>query len=544
MSNFVEHGPCDKCGSSDGVGWYDDGHGTCFVCDAYYNTQGESRKVTDTTPAEAKPITPVTDVFRAIPRRGLTEDAIRKFSIDVCLDKTKDVAHRYPYFKDGQHVANKVRRRETKDFYWEGNPKGAELFGQHLFPAGCANAITVVEGEIDAPSAWMMLGSRYPVVSIPSVGHAVKAVKANFEYLNSFDKIVLCFDNDTDREDNPGQEAAKKVAELFRPGKCHILTLQQGKDASDYRQKEIPSKDFVSEWWKAKPFRPDGLKAGSGMLEEILNRPQHYSIPWPWAPLNTKTYGIRLSEFTLLMADTGVGKTSILTEVEHHLLMHPEAIELGFGVGFLHLEEPNHDTALRLLSIENNKPYHLPDTEKTAEEITEVYNRVLNNNRAIFYDHFGSNDIDEIVNKVRHMAVMGCKYIFIDHLSIIVSDQHGDERKQLDEISTKLKTLTMELNIAVVCVIHTNRSGEARGSAGPEKVANIHLSLHRDKKDPDPWRRNVLKIVVEKNRFCGRTGPCLWMFYDEITGRLTELDDVAITKYEQGLSINDADVPF
>ena len=130
MSNFVEHGPCDKCGSSDGVGWYDDGHGTCFVCDAYYNTQGESRKVTDTTPAEAKPITPVTDVFRAIPRRGLTEDAIRKFSIDVCLDKTKDVAHRYPYFKDGQHVANKVRRRETKDFYWEGNPKGAELFGQ------------------------------------------------------------------------------------------------------------------------------------------------------------------------------------------------------------------------------------------------------------------------------------------------------------------------------------------------------------------------------------------------------------------------------
>ena len=55
-------------------------------------------------------------------------------------------------------------------------------------------------------------------------------------------------------------------------------------------------------------------------------------------------------------------------------------------------------------------------------------------------------------------------------MSIIVSDQSGDERKQLDEISTKLKTMTMNLDIAVFCVIHTNRQGEARGSAGPEKV--------------------------------------------------------------------------
>ena len=97
----------------------------------------------------------------------------------------------------------------------------------------------------------------------------------------------------------------------------------------------------------------------------------------------------------------------------------------------------------------------------------------------------------------------------------------------------------MELNIAVFCVIHTNRQGEARGSAGPEKVANIHLSLHRNKKDPDEWRRNILKVEIEKNRFSGRTGPCLWLFYDEATGALMELDDEAIQKYEEGLTIND-----
>lgn len=563
MSQFLHHGPCPSCGSSDGLAWYDDGHGFCFVCHTSYNNKREkplsetdvaapAKTARPSSPTPGKPLTPLTDVFRAIPARGLTEDSIRKYQIDVNMDKSVDVAHRYPYFKDGVHVANKIRKASSKDFYWEGDPSNAELFGQHLFPPGGANAVTLVEGEIDAPSGFQLLGSRYPVVGVPSVGAAVASVKANYEYLNAFKEIVVCLDADEVkvRPDGtshfPGQAAARKIAGMFAPGKVRILTLQNGKDPSDYTQPKnnINPKVFVDEWWKAPRIRPDGLKAGSGMFEEIVRRPNHFSVPYPWAALNEKTYGLRLSEVVLLMADTGVGKTSILKEVEHFLLTHPDVTEKEYGVGFLHLEETNADTALGLLSVENSKPYHLPDTDKSDDELRGAFERVLNNERAIFYDHFGSNEIDDILRKIRFMAVMGCRYIFIDHLSIIVSDQSGDERKQLDEISTKLKMLAMELNIAIFCVIHTNRHGEARGSAGPEKVANIHLSLHRDKKDPDPWRRNVMRIEIEKNRFSGRTGPCLWLFYDETTGRLTQLDADAAARYEEGLSINDTHIPF
>jgi twinkle protein len=543
-STFLKHGPCEACGSSDGVGWYDDGHGVCFVCTAYYH--GDKPKERDKRLSEQNEqetrvsnITPPTDVFRGIPRRGLTEASIKTYGIDVCVDKSQDVAHRYPYFKNGVHVANKVRKRSVKDFYWEGSPKDAELFGQHLFQSGSAKSVTVVEGEIDAPSAFQLLGSRYPVVSVPSSGHAVKACKANYEYLNGFDEIVFNFDNDP-----AGMEAAQKCAELFAIGKVRLMSLAKGNDASDYLQSGIEPKTYVSEWWKAPKFSPTGLKAGSTMWDEIINRPSHFAIDYPWAPLNLKTYGMRLSEAVLWMADTGVGKTSVFKEIEHAILTNPEVIEKGYGVGILHLEEPNFDTALGLMSIEANKPFHLPDTPSTPEELRAAYERVLDNERAIFYDHFGSNDIEEILAKVRFMSVMGCKYIFIDHLSIIVSDHSGDERKQLDAISTRLKMLTMELDICVHCVIHTNRDGQARGSAGPEKVANLHMSLERNKDDPDPWRRNVTLIRIVKNRFCGRTGPALYLFYDEHTGRLLELDDVAITKYEAGLSINDSDIPF
>lgn len=494
-------------------------------------------------------LNPITDVFREIPKRGLTQDSIKKYQIDINLDKEVDVAHRYPYFKDGQHVANKVRKRESKDFYWEGDPKGVELFGQHLFPPGSAKAITVVEGEIDAPSAFQLTGSRYPVVSVASAGSAVKDCKRNYEYLNSFDKIVLCFDKDDAKEGPdgklfyPGQEAAQKVAQMFAPGKVAIMTLQRGKDPSDYCQNNL-AREFVKEWYDAPVQRPDGIIAGADMWDDIISERASFAVPYPWKGLQRATYGMRLSEAVLLMADTGLGKTKFFHTLELAVLNNPEVIEKGYGVGILHFEEPNRDTALHLMGTYAGKPYHLPDTEKDEGELRRVYDEVINTERLLFYDHFGSNEIESVLNKIRHMAVMGCKYFFVDHLSIIVSDQAGDERKDLDEISTKLKMLTVELDIAVLCIIHTNRQGEARGSAGPEKVANVHLLIERDKEDPDPIRRNITKITVKKCRLTGRTGPVAWVYYDPNTHQLTELDEDAVNKFEMGAPLTVGDLPW
>lgn len=535
-ASFLHHSACEGCGSSDGKAVYSDGTGYCFVCSRYYRASGAMSKEGPIPEVSQAPknaaliaVTPSPETWHAIPDRKLTRDSAALYRIDSNQDEDVDVAHRYPYYRNGVHVANKVRRRSVKDFRWEGDPSGCGLFGQQAFPAGSAKAITLVEGELDAPSVHQLSGSKYPVVAVPSTGHAVKSVKTNYEYLDSFEEIVVCFDND-----EAGQIAAKKVAELFRPGKCRILSLQQGKDPSDYLTSGVPAASFVSEWWKAPTFRPDGIVAGTSMWDVINNPPSYFSIPYPWEGLNDATYGIRTSELHLFMADTGVGKTAIFKAIAHSILTNEAVKELEYGVGFLHLEETNYDTALGLLSIHNSKPYHLPDTPRDEAELRTAYDELLNNERVLFYDHFGSNGIDEIVAKVRYMAVMGCKYIFLDHLSIIVSDQSGDERKQLDEISTKLKTLTMELDIALFCVIHTNRSGEARGSAGPEKVANNHFSLDRSKKDPDPWRRNVTTITVEKCRLTGRGGPFLWLFYDAKTGRLEEMDQDMIDIYEGG----------
>lgn len=559
-SEFLYHIECPSCGSSKTPAHavYSDGHSHCHAC-GYHTPNGTYSKGEAASYASnynrgdyeiAHDVTPVTDVFRAIPRRRLTKDSIQKYQIDINLDKDQDVAHRYPYYKDGIHVANKVRKRETKDFYWEGNSKEVELFGQHLFPPGSAKILTVVEGEIDAPSAFQLQGSKYPVVSVASAGSAIKDCKRNYEYLNSFSKIVLCFDKDEAKYKPdgtafyPGQEAAKAVASMFEPGKVAILTLEHGKDPSDYLQQDIPASDFVREWWRAPVQRPEGIVSGTDMWDDIISERTNFAVPYPWQGLQKATYGMRLSEAVLLMADTGLGKTKFFHTLALQVLNDPTVIENNYGVGMLMLEEPNRDTALHLMGTHAGKPYHLPDTERTEAELRAVYDEVINTERLLFYDHFGSNEIDAVLNKIRHMAVMGCKYFFVDHLSIIVSDQSGDERKDLDEISTKLKMLTVELDIAVLCIIHTNRQGEARGSAGPEKVANVHLLIERDKEDPDPIRRNITKLTVKKCRLTGRTGPVSWIYYDPNTHQLCELDNDAVNKFEMGAPMSVTDLPW
>lgn len=539
MSKFIRHDPCPKCGGSDSLGVYDD-HEHCFSQGCGYHKNFGDNVIEDfDEPAQSskkvkakdRKVTPLPSKTQSgIPHRELSSSTVNKYKVTVCSTDNKEAI--FPRFDhEGKHIANQVRF-EDKEFRVEGEISKAALFGQTCFQEG-GKSITITEGYYDTMAAFQLTGSRYPNVGVMSASTAQKEVVNNFEYLDSFEKIVINFDSD-----QPGQDAAKAVAQLFKPGKVVILKLDKGKDANEYLMKGW-IKEYINEWFRAPTYMPDGLQLGNDpeLLEEIIQYKEPRSVPYPWDGLNHKTYGIRTSELVLLTADTGVGKTSVMKEIEYALLMHPELQEEQAGVGFLHLEEPKRDLAMGLMSVHNSKPYHFPDVSRTEEELRDAYATVLDTDRVVIWDHFGSNDIDVVLSKIRHMAALGCRYIMVDHLSIIVSDQSGDERKQLDEISTKIKTLTMNLDIAVFCVIHINRQGQVRGSAGPEQVANIIIRLERDKKELDDWRRNVTTLTVEKNRKYGRTGVACYLFYNEITGRLEELEFELAKQYEQGGSL-------
>lgn len=533
---FIRHEACDACGSSDGKAVYED-HTYCFVCkDLKYtknnnNNNTEKKRMTKHIPLK---VCPSEDLYTELPDRGLTREVAKFFGIANLSSLDDSIEHLYPYEDSkGNIVASKIRRKDKK-FPWTGSPQEAVLFGQNKFPAGQSKFITIVEGELDAASVFQMFGMKYPVVSVKNATSAVKDCASQLKYLTQFEQVVICMDKDSakTRSDGsifyPGQEAAEKIAKLFPIGTVRVLTLEKHKDPNDYLVAG-DTNQFIREWWNAPVWSPRGIRLGSNLWDAIIARKEQSAVSYPWEFFNEKTYGIRTSEFVLLHAPTGVGKTSICKEIEHHLLTNIPDV----GVGILHIEEPNEDTALGLMSITANKPLHLPEGSEgvSVEELKEIYNVTVNTDRLVMWDHFGSNSIDEVITTIRFMVGMGCKYIFLDHITMLVSAQTGDERKQLDEAATKLKTLCMELDFALFAVIHENRSGQIRGSDGVGQLANTIVSAYRDVDNDDENIRNITQLRLTKNRFGRYTGPAAYLKYNFDTARMEELSEEEVQLY-------------
>ena len=524
-SNFVRHVPCEHCGSSDAGAIYDDGHFHCFACGV---TEGETSYTSKSDMNSApKPITMLlTGDIAPIPDRGISRATCEAFNV---MQTNGGQRQLYPYFdKAGKYVAQKVRDVEAKDFTVKGQWGEAVLFGAQLFPKG-GKYITLVEGELDALAAFQMTGSKWPVVSIRNGAQgALKDAKANYEYLESFENIVVCFDND-----EPGRKAAGEVAELFGSKAKVFKHTGDYKDACDYL-KAGKGEAFVNLWWKAETYVPDGIVAASS-LWEVVNKPEPKAEAfYPWKGLNDKLYGLRPAELVMVTAGSGLGKSQFLREILYHLLRTTK-----WNIGGMFLEESVRKTARSIMSLHANKKLHIPDTLASEEELKDAFDATLGTNRIFLFDHFGSTSADNIINRIRYLAkACDCRVIFVDHISIIISGaDNGDERKAIDNLMTRLRTLVQELEITLIAVSHLKRpngnqgheDGEAvslsqlRGSGAIAQLSDAVITLTRNSMADDPTIRHKTKVAIAKNRYTGDTGPACSLMYDLDTGRMNEV---------------------
>ena len=532
-NGFVKyHLPCPLCSSSDAVSVNADNSAYCFSCQEYireYNLEQEPTIIN--RDHEKKDFVGQSD-FAEIVDRNIKADTCKKYGVSVKIDSMGNITnHYYPYHdKQGAKIGTKTRFTKLKEFSIQGNTKYSGLFGEHLFTKN--KYVIITEGELDALSAYQMFKTdKYetPVVSIKNgITSAVKDVKNSLDWLEQFDNVIVNFDND-----EQGKEGALKVAELFSPGKCKIMHLPNDfKDASDCLSKN-KIQTYVKSFWDAKVFAPDGIINANTLFDEITKPTIKSFVQYPFEELNKITYGIRPSELVTFTAGSGLGKTQVMREIIHHIIKSTQD-----NIGLLMLEETPVITSKGLMSIEANQRLHLPDVHLSKEEMKTYFDKTIGTGRVFMFDHFGSNSIDNIVSRVRFLAKgLDCKYIVIDHVSIIVSDQsHGDERRALDEIMTRLRTLVQETGVAMMVVSHLRRPdgkgheegaatslSQLRGSASIGQLSDIVIGLERDAQNDDPDIRSTTKVRVLKNRFSGLTGPCSNLKYNNDTGRLVEV---------------------
>ena len=533
---FVKyHVACPLCNSSDAVSINDDGSAKCFSCGEFM--PDFDSPVQDIPKKESSNVVyfstdDYVGVVGALTDRKISEQTASKYGVRVTYGDVGTIEkHYYPYYSDKELVAYKIRNVATKGFKSQGSIQEGNLFGQQAFSKG-GKYITLVEGECDAMAAHELTGSKWPVVSIKNGAQsAVSDVKRNLEFLESFDNVIICFDNDKE-----GKAAAPKVAALFKPNKAKIMTLPLNyKDANEMLQAN-QHKSFVDCFWQAKTFTPSGIIRVSEKLTEWKDRSHKESIAYPWKGLNDKLFGMRKSELVTFTGGTGLGKSSITREIEHWLITHSKD-----RVGIIALEEDWKRTVDGIVSIEANDRLYIEEIRDKYDEDTldGLFKKMTSEDKVYIHAHFGINNIDEVFAKLRYIIVgCECKWVIVDHLHMLVSAlSEGDERRSIDNIMTNLRSIVEETGVGLLLVSHLRRVGgneghengvevnlsHLRGSQSIAQISDCVIALERNQQSDDAIEANTTKLRVLKSRYTGDVGLACSLYYDSDTGRLSEV---------------------
>ena len=457
--------------------------------------------------------------YTALARRNLTEATCKKWGYQAAEVDGQMVQVANYRSRDGKLCGQKIRYAD-KSFKVRGELIG--LYGQHLWRDG-GRRVIITEGEIDALSVSQAFNNKWAVVSIPHGAGESKHVAQAIDWLERYDEVVFMFDMD-----DSGRKGATECASLLTPGKAKIAELPL-KDPNDMlvanRTKEICQAVF-----EARDYRPDGILGANELWDKVTEVNNTASQPYPYEGLNNLLRGMRLGELVTVTAGSGIGKSLFCREVAYSLL------QAGEIVGYIALEESVRRTALGIMGLHTGKQLHL-ENEIEPEALRPTFEETVGNGRFFTYDHFGSCDSDNLLNRVRYMCKgLGCKWIFLDHLSIVVSGFEGDdERRLIDNTMTRLRSLVQETQCGMILVNHLKRTqglaheeggmislAHLRGSQSIAQMSDAVIGLERNQQSESD--ANQTRIRVLKNRFSGENGLATTLFFDNKTGRLNETD--------------------
>ena len=558
---LLYHTACigEDCTSSDAMAVYKKKDGKldafCFSCQGYFNDSELDDAGVTLQETKVHKIKDIEVDFSSIEsikcrgwkERGITRFTSEKYGVHTELDEENNVVSRYyPVTSNGKVVGYK-KRALPKTFIGIGNTKASnELFGQSVFESG-QKYLVVTTGEEDAMAFAEVLrntsgGVEYwtPCVSITAGdGSIIKQFKANYEYLASFSKVVLAFDND-----EPGQRYLEEAARILPPGKAFIAKFPRDiKDACDML-KAGKAAELKQVFWKAEPFSRVDVLHLSQMWDDFENEDSNVKIPFPgaWSGLNEMMNGgMEKGEITVLGALTSIGKSTLISNIVYNLIENT-----NFKVGTMYLESTKREVVRDLLSLDaginlRTKAREGIDIEALKKRFFEGLAR---KNQFVYVDHQGSISTSEIFDKLNYLAkAEGCDVIVIDPIQCGVNS--SDNGAIIEFMDTLLK-FAKETDTCVIAVSHMKKPSEDNphavseyqlmGSSSINQIAFNTILLSRDKMNPDPVKKSATKLQLVKCRRTGNTGEAGWLKYDHETTHLFATSN----PYEQVVSEDEA----
>ena len=205
-------------------------------------------------------------------------------------------------------------------------------------------------------------------------------------------------------------------------------------------------------------------------------------------------------------------------------------------IGLISLEESVGDTAERFISMQLQRPL-LDPPPISSEDLRSAFNVVFSDERLVLLDHQGSVSDASLLDQIEYMALMGCKYIVLDHITIAVSE--GSEglsgNEAVDKVMSDLLKITKRHNIWLGLVSHLRKAmggksfeegnlasiDDIKGSGSIKQISFDIIAFARNLVADCVDQRNTIQFRVLKSRFTGQTGDAGSAYYNPRTTRLT-----------------------
>lgn len=380
--------------------------------------------------------------------------------------------------------------------------------GGKIYVCGNCDAIAFSEYGIDA-------------VSVPNGAQSMEWIEHEWEFLQRFQNIILCYDNDT-----AGESKIYDIANRLGLWRCYRAMLPY-KDANECLIQGVEKAAIDKALAFAKDFCPVDLVSAGLFTEDVQtlfsNPEKLHGTPTPWEGINKMLKGWRDEELTVWSGRNGSGKSSLLGEVQ-----------IGLGMQNIRsciacLEMP----AARILRWMVMQ--YLNIGHPTPKDVNEAM-AWLNEWVYIVNTHSGATP-EELLNKFKYAArKYGVKHFIIDSLMRVQLDARDEYKAQTDFVSSLL-TFAKEYRVHVHLVAHP-RKGETdsdtpdkvdiSGSGNITNLAHNVLVMWRPSAEKKRKAEEAgesppdSKLYVKKNREFGIEGAVKFSF-NESTKHFTEI---------------------
>jgi twinkle protein len=450
-------------------------------------------------------------VYKYLKSRGFSDETIKHFRIGADENNVK-----FPFFKNG--ILTNIKYRDINDKKKMRQEKDAEplLFNRDNIES---SILVICEGEYDA-----MALHQYGIeaVSVPNGASGFTWIEQEWDYLETFRHINICFDNDA-----AGKEGSAALAARLGLWRCSLINLPN-KDANECLMKGVPAEEIIRCFNAPVDLTPETIVSPDYFTDKIQKLfsmgVKLFGTPTAWDDLNSILKGWRGSELTVWSGRNGSGKSTIINQTILDLAAKNEKSCIYSG-------EMAPERYLRWAVIqhkENDKPSPISISDSLSWMSGKIY--VLNISEMISPDKL----LEDFEYAARRYD---CKHFVIDSL-MKVNINENDEYNQQKQFVSRLCDFVKKFNVHVHLVAHPRKTSadtdepgkvDIKGSSHITDLAHNVIVLYRpndEQKAKAKKKGNTvsdMQLYVKKNREFGNEGK-VHLWFNEQTKKFKESD--------------------